>query len=140
MMKGKKLMDMQVGDNASFTKTVSESDVYGYAGITGDFNPIHIDAVYAAESVFERRVAHGMLCAGFISTVLGTHLPGPGAVYISQSLRFLKPVYIGDTITALVEVAELFEEKNRVRFVTRCSNQDAQLVAEGESLLMPRKA
>ncbi|MFA6234946.1 MAG: MaoC family dehydratase, partial [Bacteroidota bacterium] len=97
-------------------------------------------AVYAAESVFERRVAHGMLCAGFISTVLGTHLPGPGAVYISQSLRFLKPVYIGDTITALVEVAELFEEKNRVRFVTRCSNQDAQLVAEGESLLMPRKA
>jgi 3-hydroxybutyryl-CoA dehydratase len=138
-MEGKRLQDMRVGDRATFTKTVSEADVYGYAGITGDFNPMHINAVYAAESVFERRVAHGMLCAGFISTVLGMQLPGPGVIYLSQSLRFLKPVYFGDTITAEVEVAELFEEKNRVRFATRCYNQDALIVAEGESLLMPRK-
>lgn len=133
------MQDMQVGDRASFAKTVSESDVYGFAGITGDFNPVHVNAVYAAESMFERRIAHGMLYASFISTVLGMQLPGPGVIYLSQSLRFLKPVFIGDTVTAEVEVAEMFAEKNRVRFLTRCFNQDAQLVAEGESLLMPRK-
>ncbi|MBE0643109.1 MAG: MaoC family dehydratase [Bacteroidetes bacterium] len=137
-MQGKRLQDMQVGDTASFTKTISESDVYGFAGITGDFNPVHIDAVYAEQSMFKHRIAHGMLYAGFISTVLGTQLPGPGTIYLSQSLRFLKPVYIGDTITAEVEVTELLEEKNRVRLSTRCRNQDAVIVAEGESVLIPR--
>lgn len=139
-MDGKRLQDMKAGDRASFTKTVSESDVYGFAGITGDFNPVHVNSVYAEESMFGRRIAHGMLCASFISTVFGMQLPGPGVIYLSQSLRFLKPVYIGDTITAEVEVAELFEEKNRVRFLTRCLNQEGIAVAEGESLLMPRKA
>ncbi len=137
-MQGKRLQDMRVGDTASFSKTVSESDVYGFAGITGDFNPVHIDAVAAEKSMFQRRIAHGMLCAGFISTVLGTQLPGPGTIYLSQSLRFKKPVYIGDTVTAEVEVIELMEEKNRVRLATRCRNQDAEVVAEGESILMPR--
>lgn len=139
MMEGKRLQDMQVGDMASFTKTISESDIYGFAGITGDFNPMHVDATFAAASRFERRIAHGVLCAGFISSVLGMQLPGPGAIYASQSLRFLRPVYIGDTVTAEVEVAELLEEKNRVRFATRCRNQDGEVVAEGESVLLPRK-
>ena len=138
-MEGRRLRDMQVGDRAAFTKTVSETDVYGFAGITGDFNPMHVNAVYAEASMFQRRIAHGMLCAGFISAVLGMQLPGPGAIYASQSLRFLKPVFIGDTITAEVEVAELIEEKNRVRLITRCRNQDAIIVAEGESILLPRK-
>lgn len=139
-MEGRRLQDMTVGDTASFTKTVSESDIYGFAGITGDFNPMHVNAAYAEASRFERRIAHGVLCAGFISSVLGMQLPGPGAIYASQSLRFLRPVYIGDTITAEVEVAELIEEKNRVRLATRCRNQDGEVVAEGESVLLPRKA
>lgn len=138
-MEGKSIHDMKVGDTASFTKTISEHDVYAYAGITGDFNPVHVNAVYAAETMFNKLIAHGMLYAGFISAVLGTQLPGPGAIYVSQQLSFLKPVYIGDTITAEVEVAHRDEEKNRVRFATRCRNQDGVIVAEGESLLMPRR-
>lgn len=139
MIEGKRLHDMTVGETATFTKTVSESDVYGFAGITGDFNPMHVNAVFAGASRFERRIAHGVLCAGLVSAVLGMQLPGPGAIYVSQSLRFLKPVYIGDTITAEAEVVELLEEKNRVRFATRCRNQDNDIVAEGESVLMPRR-
>ena len=140
MMEGKRLQDMTVGETAAFTKTVSEADVYGFAGITGDFNPMHVDAVHAAASRFTRRIAHGVLSAGLVSAVLGMQLPGPGAIYVSQSLRFLKPVYIGDTITAEVEVAELIVEKNRVRLLTRCRNQDGAIVAEGESVLLPRMA
>jgi 3-hydroxybutyryl-CoA dehydratase len=100
---------------------------------------MHVNAVFAGASRFERRIAHGVLCAGFVSAVLGMQLPGPGAIYVTQSLRFLKPVYIGDTITAEAEVVELLEEKNRVRFATRCRNQDGDIVAEGESVLMPRQ-
>ncbi len=139
-MEGKSIYDMKVGDIASVAKTISEHDVYAYAGITGDFNPVHVNAVYAANTIFNKRIAHGMLYAGFISAVLGTQLPGPGAIYVSQQLRFLKPVYIGDTITAEVEVAHRDEDKNRVRFATRCRNQDGAVVAEGESVLMPRRA
>lgn len=140
MMEGKRLQDMTVGETAAFTKTVSEADVYGFAGITGDFNPMHVNAVHAAASRFERRIAHGVLSAGLISAVLGMQLPGAGAIYVSQSLRFLAPVYLGDTITAEVEVVELIPERNRVRLATRCRNQDGVIVAEGESVLLPRKA
>jgi 3-hydroxybutyryl-CoA dehydratase len=139
-MNGKTIDQMQVGERAHFTKTISESDVYLFAGITGDFNPVHIDAVAAEATPFKQRIAHGMLTASLISTVLGMQLPGPNAIYLSQSLRFKRPVFIGDTITAAVEVAELIEEKNRVRLTTRCTNQAGEVVAEGESLLMPRKA
>ncbi|HOJ04999.1 MAG TPA: MaoC family dehydratase [Bacteroidota bacterium] len=139
-MNGLTIHDITPGQSASFTKTVSEYDVYAFAGITGDFNPVHINAPYAEGTMFEGRIAHGILCAGFISTVLGTHVPGPGAIYISQSLAFKKPVRIGDTITAVVEVAEIIVERNRVRFNTRCVNQHNDIVAEGESLLMPRRA
>lgn len=137
-MNGRTVHEMSVGERARFTKTISESDVYAFAGITGDFNPVHIDEVAAAASPFGGRIAHGMLTASLISTVLGLHLPGPGAIYVSQSTRFKRPVHIGDTVTAEVEVAELMVEKNRVRFATRCVNQNGEVVAEGESILMPR--
>jgi 3-hydroxybutyryl-CoA dehydratase len=137
-MNGRTVHEMSVGERARFTKTISESDVYAFAGITGDFNPVHIDEVAAAASPFGGRIAHGMLTASLISTVLGLHLPGPGAIYVSQSTRFKRPVHIGDTVTAEVEVAELMVEKNRVRFATRCVNQNGEVVAEGESVLMPR--
>ena len=103
-MKGITISEMQVGDSASFTKTVSEHDVYTYAGVSGDFNPAHVNEVEAQKGMFGKRIAHGMLSAGFISTVLGTQLPGPGTIYMGQELRFTKPVFFGDTITATVTV------------------------------------
>ncbi len=139
-MTGKTIHDMKPGDGAEFTKTVSESDVYGFAGITGDFNPAHIDEEYAKGTFFKKRIAHGMLSAGFISTVLGTRLPGAGAVYMKQELSFLAPVYIGDTITARVEVMEVHVEKNRVTLKTTCTNQDGRVVLDGTALMSPRKS
>lgn len=127
---------IKVGDKASFIKTVSESDIYQYAGITGDFNPAHVDGEFAAKSIFGERVAHGMLSAGFISTILGTRLPGEGTIYLSQILRFTAPVKIGDTITATVEVLEKIEAKHRVRLSTTCQNQRGERVIEGEALVM----
>ncbi len=138
-MSGKTIHDMHPGDTASFTKTISEADVYAFAGITGDFNPVHIHREYAEGTIFKARIAHGALLGGLISAVHGMHLPGPGAIYISQSVRFTRPVYFGDSITATVEVAEIMDERNRVRFITRCTNQHGEVVAEGDSLLMPRK-
>lgn len=140
MMQGKSIEELHVGMTAQFTKTITEHDVYTFAGVTGDFNPVHVDAVAAEASMFGGRIAHGILCAGLISAVLGMQLPGPGAVYVSQSLRFRKPVYFGDTVTAEVEIAERDTERNRVTFQTRCRNQDGDVVAEGESVLMPRRA
>ncbi|MDT8324858.1 MAG: MaoC family dehydratase [Bacteroidota bacterium] len=139
-MQGKTIEELRVGMTAHFTKTITEHDVYTFAGVTGDFNPVHIDAVAAEASMFAGRIAHGILCAGLISAVLGMQLPGPGAVYVSQNLRFRKPVYFGDTVTAEVEVAESSTARNRVTFSTRCRNQNGDVVAEGESVLMPRKA
>jgi 3-hydroxybutyryl-CoA dehydratase len=137
---GRTIHELAVGQKASFTKTISEHDVYAFAGITGDFNPVHVDAVAAAASPFGARVVHGMLTASLLSTVLGMHLPGPGAIYVSGSTTFKRPVFLGDTITAEVEVAELDVEKNRARFRTRCLNQHGKVVLEGESLLMPRQS
>lgn len=134
--RGRSAAELHVGDSASFSKTISESDVYGFAGITGDMNPVHIDLVAAEASPFGARVAHGMLTASLVSTVLGLRLPGPGTIFLSQSMRFLKPVYIGDTVTARVEVLEIVESKNRVRLATRCSNQSGEMVAEGEALVI----
>lgn len=128
-----------IGDKAEFSKTISESDIYQYAGITGDFNPAHINEAYAAGTFFKTRIAHGMLSAGFISNVLGNQLPGPGAVYITQTLNFLAPVRIGDTITALVEVTGVMPEKNRVVLSTRCVNQSGTAVIEGEAVMSPAK-
>ena len=138
-MSGRTIQQLRVGETACFSKTISEYDVYAFAGITGDLNPVHIDRVAAEASPFGKRVAHGMLTASLLSTVLGARLPGPGTIYLSQSLKFVKPVFIGDTVTATVEVAELLTEKNRVRLATRCTNERGEVVAEGESWVMPPK-
>jgi 3-hydroxybutyryl-CoA dehydratase len=138
-MIGKTIDQINVGDSAEFAKTISESDIYLFAGVTGDFNPAHINEVYAQKTFFKTRIAHGMLAAGLISTVGGTMLPGPGAVYVRQELDFLAPIHIGDTITARVEVIEIIVDKNRVKLRTTCSNQDGKLVVDGMAILSAPK-
>jgi 3-hydroxybutyryl-CoA dehydratase len=134
-MTARDFQSLRTGDTAAFSKTISEHDVYAFAGITGDFNPVHIDRVAAEQSIFGARVAHGMLTASLISTVISAQLPGPGTIYLSQSLRFLKPVFIGDTVTARVEIVELMPEKRRVRLRTSCTNERGDVLAQGESLV-----
>jgi 3-hydroxybutyryl-CoA dehydratase len=138
-MLGKSVNELIRGDRAEFSKTISESDIYLYAGITGDFNPAHVNQAYAENTFFQSRIAHGFLSAGFISTVIGTILPGPGTIYLKQDLRFIAPVYIGDTITAFVEVVEVNVSKNRVLLKTICRNQKNKLVIEGQALVSPPK-
>ena len=139
-MKGITIGEMKIGDSASFTKTISETDVYLYAGISGDFNPAHVNQTEAEKGMFGKRIAHGMLSAGLISAVLGTLLPGPGTIYTGQELRFTKPVAIGDTITATATVAELIPEKNRAILDTVCTNQNGDVVIKGKATVMPPKA
>ena len=136
-MIGKTIEELQVGDSAQFSKTVTETDVYLYAGITGDFNPAHVNEAYARKTYFGTRIVHGMLTAGFISTVLGTQLPGPGAIYLRQELTFLGAVKIGDTITARVEVIEIDPVKGRAKLLTTCDNQEGQRVLTGEAIVSP---
>ncbi len=131
---------IQVGDFATFSKTISESDVYMYAGISGDLNPAHVNQVEAEKGMFKERIAHGMLTASFISTVLGMHLPGPGTIYLGQELSFKRPVKFGDTIEAKVEVIEKIEEKNRLILRTTCTNQHGEIVIDGKATVMPPKA
>jgi 3-hydroxybutyryl-CoA dehydratase len=139
MIAGKTIDNLKVGDVAEFAKTVTETDIYLYAGITGDFNPAHVNEEYAKNTFFKTRIAHGMLTAGFISAIIANQLPGPGTIYLSQNLSFLAPVRIGDTITGRVEVLELIE-KNKVRLKTTCSNQEGVVVLSGEGLVSPPKA
>lgn len=139
-MIGKTIDELRLSDAAEFIKTVSESDIYLYAGVTGDFNPAHINETYAEKTFFKTRIAHGMLTAGFISAILGNRLPGPGTIYLRQELNFLAPVRIGDTITARVEVIDIITEKNRARLKTTCTNQDGTQVLDGEALISPPKA
>lgn len=139
MTEGKTIHQIAAGDTARFAKTITQADLTLFAGITGDFNPLHIDHAHAATTRFGRPVVHGAMLAGLVSAVLGMQLPGPGALYASQRLDFKLPVFLGDTITAEAEVAEKNEGRNRVRFTTRCFNQDGDLVAEGESVLLPKK-
>ena len=140
MQPGNTIDQLQVGETAAFAKTVTETDVYLYAGVSGDFNPAHVNEVYASNTFFKGRIAHGMLSAGFISATLANQLPGPGTIYLKQDLSFRAPVRIGDTITAQVEVLELQVEKNRVRMKTTCTNQEGTVVLDGEALVMPPKA
>jgi 3-hydroxybutyryl-CoA dehydratase len=128
---------LPVGSKASFRKTITEYDVCAFAGISGDLNPVHISITDANESVFGKRVAHGMLTASLISAVLGNRLPGPGTIYLGQELRFHKPVYIGDTITAEVEVVDVNIEARRVKLATVCTNQDGVVVVSGSALVVP---
>ena len=134
------IQEMKIGDHASVTKTVSETDVYLFAGITGDLNPAHTNEVAASRTMFKTRIAHGMLGAGFISAVLGMYLPGPGTIYMGQELKFTKPVHIGDTVTATATVEEIILEKNRVILDTTVVNQDGEVVIKGKATVMPPKA
>ncbi len=139
-MIGKTIDELTVGDTAKFSKTISESDVYLFAGVTGDLNPAHVNEEYAKSTFFKTRIAHGMLSASFISTVIGTMLPGPGTIYMSQEVSFLAPVKIGDTVTAIVEVAEIMADKKRVRLKTYCINQKNKTVVDGEAIVSPPRA
>ena len=139
-MIGKTIEELKIGDTASFSKTVSESDVYLFAGVTGDLNPAHVNEDFAKDTFFKTRIAHGMLSAGFISAVIGTKLPGPGTIYMRQELKFTAPVRIGDTVKAIVEVIEIVEDKKRVRLKTYCVNQDNTTVVDGEALVSPPRA
>lgn len=127
--------DLEPGMEASLSKTITDADIRAFADVTGDHNPIHLDADYAAKTPFKMRVAHGMLTGGLLSAIFGTILPGPGAVYVSQTLNFRAPVLLGDTVVARVRVTELFEAKRRVRFDCACSAA-GRLVLSGEAMLI----
>lgn len=133
--KGVFFEDLSVGQEASLSNTVSEGNIVAFAEISGDRNPVHLDADYAATTMFKERIAHGMLSAAYISAVFGMKLPGPGAIYMSQTLKFKAPVKIGDTVVTTVKVAELMPEKRRARFECVCTVNDKPVV-EGEAMLM----
>ena len=138
-MQGAFLEELEVGQTAELKRTVAEGDLTAFAAVTGDDNPLHLDEAYAAATPFKGRVAHGMLSAGYISAVLGTKLPGPGAVYVSQSLSFRRPVRIGDEVTAEAEVTAIDAARGRVTFKTRCAVA-GKTVVEGEAVVsVPRR-
>jgi 3-hydroxybutyryl-CoA dehydratase len=138
-MNGLFLEDLKVGQQAMFGRTVTDADILAYAGVSGDTNPIHLHDGFARTTRFGQRIAHGMLSAGYISTVIGTKLPGPGAVYISQTLNFMAPVVVGDTITAIATITEIDDKRRRVKLKTQCLNGD-KVVIDGEALvLVPRR-
>lgn len=136
-MKFKTIDDFKRGDKASITKTITETDVYLFAGISGDFNPAHTNEEYMKTTHFRHRVAHGMLTMALLSAVIGVRLPGPGAVLLSARGDFVSPVYFGDTITAQVEVIEKNHERNRMKLEGICTNQSSQTVLKGEFLVSP---
>ncbi|EEG77537.1 MaoC family dehydratase [Dethiobacter alkaliphilus] len=131
-----KYADIQVGDSASFSKTLAEADVYNFAGISGDFNPIHMDEEFAKTTRFGKRIAHGMVTASFISTLVGMYMPGRNALYLSQEMKFVKPVFIGDTLTATATVLEKIEEKRILVLETVIKNQEEQVVLAGKARVM----
>ena len=131
------VLGVKVGDTASFEKTVSDEDIAAFARVTGDEQPLHLDDAFAATTRFKKRIAHGMLSAGYISAALGTQLaPNATVVYLSQSLRFMRPVYPGDTISAKLEVTSVDPEKRFVTCTTECVNQDGQTVLTGEATVL----
>lgn len=130
------IQQMRIGDHATLSRSVSSADVQAFADLTGDRNPVHLDAAFAARTRFGRPIAHGMLCAGLISAVLGTQLPGPGALYLQQTLLFKAPTFVGDTVTVLVTVTSVREDKPVVTLRTECRNQDGTLLVEGEAVLL----
>jgi 3-hydroxybutyryl-CoA dehydratase len=130
--------DIQVGDTAVFSKTITDYDIYQFAGLTGDFNPMHIDNEFAKGTFFKERIAHGLLTGSFISTVLGMKLPGPNSIYLSQNFKFLAPVKIDDTIKATVEVVEKRDDKKIIKLKTQVFNQRMEMVVDGEAVVMKK--
>ena len=135
-MSGYSIDDLYVGQKGSISKTITETDVYTYAGIIGDFNPLHVNAEYAKNTRFGERIAHGMLTASFFSTVVGMLIPGTGGIYLGQSVRFVKPVKIGDTITAEGVITEINKEKKIITVETTAYNQRGEAVVTGEAKMM----
>lgn len=133
--KGRAFEDLSVGMSAASARTVSEADILMFAGVSGDTNPVHLDGEFAATTMFGARIAHGMLSAGYISAVLGTKLPGPGAIYLSQTMKFKAPVKIGDTVRVEATITALDAEKKRVTMSTVCTVA-GKPVLEGEALLL----
>lgn len=129
-------MPVKIGDSASRTVQIDDARVRAFALASGDENPIHLDETYAASTRFGRRIAHGMLSTSIISAILGNDLPGPGTIYMSQQVKFKAPVYVGDTITAKVEVTAYREDKGIATLRTTCENQDGTLVLEGEAVVL----
>lgn len=138
-MSGFSINQLYVGKTGRISKTITESDVYTFAGVTGDFNPLHVNAEYAKTTRFGERIAHGMLTASFFSTVLGMLLPGAGAIYLSQSCKFLLPVKIGDTVTAECVITEIIKEKRIITLATTAYNQREEKVVSGEAKMMVTK-
>lgn len=138
-MKGRTINELKIGDKDHYQKTMTETDVYLFAGISGDNNPAHLNDIEAKKSIFKDRIVHGMLTSSLISAVLGTRLPGPGTIYLEQNLKFTKPVKFGDTILAEVEVIEINIDKNIVKLSTTCYNQYNCVVIKGTAIVMPPK-
>lgn len=130
--------DFSVGDSASFTKTITDADIILFVGVSGDTNPLHIDEEYARRTRFGHRIAHGILTASLVSTVIGTKLPGPGAIYMGQTLRFLRPVAVGDTVTARATVTAYETERRKLVLLTVCTNQNGEDVLSGEAEVLYR--
>jgi acyl dehydratase len=138
-MIGKTIADLNPGDRAEITRVVEDGDIAAFVDAVGDYNPVHSDRAYAATTPFKKPIAPGIFTAGLISAVIGTQLPGPGAIYLSQSLKFVRPVKSGDTITARAEVIEVLRDRNRIRIQTVCVNQHGEEVLSGEAWVMPSR-
>jgi 3-hydroxybutyryl-CoA dehydratase len=130
-----RLSELSQGQSESYARTVTEADIVLFAGVSGDDNPVHLNEEWASGTMFKGRIAHGMLSAGYISTVIGTRLPGPGSIYMSQSLKFRAPVRIGDTVTATVTIREINQEKRRLTLDTVCVVGETTVI-EGEAMVM----
>lgn len=131
--------DLSVGMTASYAKTITKTDIVLFAGISGDVNPIHLNKEFATKTMFEDRIAHGMLTASFISTVLGTKLPGPGCIYLRQDLRLLAPVRPGDTVHSQITITDINAEKKRVYALTICRVGDTSVVEGEATLFVPNR-
>ncbi len=132
-------MNLKTGDSASISKTITDEDIRLFGDLVGDDNSVHLDDEFARKTRFGRRIAHGMLSASLVSTVIGTRLPGAGAIYLSQSLRFVAPVYPGDTVTATATITKIREDKPIVTLETVCTKQDGETVLTGEAVVLVEK-
>lgn len=129
-------MKFKQGDTASLSKTISDDDIRAFADVTGDRNPLHLDEEFARQTRFGRRIAHGMLSASLISAVIANELPGQGSIYLGQTLQFVAPVFLGDTVTALVTVSAIREDKPILKLETVCTNQRNEVVIRGEATVL----
>lgn len=139
MTAGRTIDDLHVGETAELTRAVTAEEIAAFLALTGDTNAVHSDPAMMAQTRFHEPIVPGMWTASLLSVAIGTRLPGPGCIYVSQDLRFLRPVKVGDAVTARVEVVEIVRERNRVRLKTACTNQRGEVVLAGEAWVLPRK-